>query len=277
MTLDDLKTELQQHFQDRLVTFVGSGLSVALGLPSMGDLSRSLRAQLPGLLDIGTLAKWRVVEAELDAGADLETALGHSDDDQLNHHIRNIVAEDIGSAEASALDKIFKRTVVAPFPRLLKHLTFANNRAEVITPNYDRLIEFSTELAGFALDTTFSGSLFGALDDKASRDSLSYFVPGLRRSPMPVRKYRAHVVIYKPHGSLDWYLHEGTTPIRSAMRVDAPRLMITPGANKYKKDMRDLSIPIESGPTKQSMRLQDTSCSAMVSMIHSSSNIYGPA
>jgi SIR2-like domain len=233
MTLEELKQELQSHFSDRMVTFVGSGLSIPLGLPSMGDLAASLLTELPGVLSVSSSAKWDVVADLLRAGVDLETALKDSDDDTLNQKIRTVVARSIGSAEKVALAKLFSGTLVAPFSRLLRHLTFATGRAEVITPNYDRLIEFSTEIAGYGVDNTFVGSLLGKFDPKSSRDGLSQFVAGRRPNDPPIRRFKNQIAIYKPHGSLDWYLRN-EIPVRCGFDLDAPRLMITPGANKYR-------------------------------------------
>jgi hypothetical protein len=40
-------------------------------------------------------------------------------------------------------------------------------------------------------------------------------------------------IILKPHGSFDWY-KSGTTALRCTLELDAERLIITPGLNKYK-------------------------------------------
>ncbi len=42
-----------------------------------------------------------------------------------------------------------------------------------------------------------------------------------------------HAVVLKPHGSLDWYRKE-TEPVRCTFPIDAPRLIITPGLNKFR-------------------------------------------
>jgi hypothetical protein len=45
-------------------------------------------------------------------------------------------------------------------------------------------------------------------------------------------RYRRHVRLWKPHGSLDWYLRNDE-PFRTPYPVELPPLMITPGASKY--------------------------------------------
>jgi len=233
MTLDELKQELQGHFAEKMVTVAGSGLSVALGLPSMGDLATALLRDLPSLLDVVTASKWRVVANDLHSGVDLETALSRCGDEQLDQQVRKVVAKEVGSAEKRAMQAMFTGALVTPFSRILNNLTFSSGRAEVITPNYDRLIEFGAELAGYGVDTTFTGVSFGTFNVRLSKDSLSEFAAGKPGRVPITRKFRRHVVIYKPHGSLDWYLQRDT-PVRCSFDVDAPRLMITPGANKYR-------------------------------------------
>ena len=46
MELDALKKRLQEHLTDGLVTIVGSGLSIAEGIPGMGELASHLLATL---------------------------------------------------------------------------------------------------------------------------------------------------------------------------------------------------------------------------------------
>ena len=58
MDLDALKLRLQNHFSDGLVTIVGSGLSVAEGLPSMGQLAAHLLAEIPVHLPGKSMALW---------------------------------------------------------------------------------------------------------------------------------------------------------------------------------------------------------------------------
>src|ERR1700761_7826317 len=117
MTFDELTQVLQEHLSDRLVTLVGSGMSCAMGLPSMGDLAAELLVKLPSVLDDATKIKWIPVAEKLHAGLDLETSLKDSDDDTLNRHIREIVADEICAAEEVAFKRITQGSIKAPFQR----------------------------------------------------------------------------------------------------------------------------------------------------------------
>ena len=234
MTLDELKSRLQKHFADRMVTIVGSGASAALGLPTMADLAEQLQLVIPGLVAPSSLTNWQAISAELDAGTDLESALKAVDiEEQLLSNIVQAVGDFVFEKERLVIEQLVNGKIVFPFSGLLRHIVFATGRAEVITTNYDRLIEFAAELAGYGVDTTFAGTVYGRFDPRLSRDALSQVVPGKGRIAA-VRRFRKHVLVLKPHGSLDWYQHNGE-PARCWARINAPRLMITPGEGKFRK------------------------------------------
>ena len=86
MELTDLKRHIQEHFRDRLVAIVGSGLSAGEGLPTMGQLESHLRAEVPKHLPAGSAGEWKLVEEELAVGDGLEAAL---------HRMQ--VSEDLGA------------------------------------------------------------------------------------------------------------------------------------------------------------------------------------
>ena len=87
MELTELKRQIQDHFRDRLVTVVGSGLSASEGLPTMGQLESHLRGEVPKYVSAESAGEWEQVEAELAIGDGLEAAL---------HRVQ--VSEDLGAA-----------------------------------------------------------------------------------------------------------------------------------------------------------------------------------
>jgi hypothetical protein len=108
-----------------------------------------------------------------------------------------------------------------------------NTGVPVITTNYDRLLEIGAECAGLGADTMFVGRNVGILNERES--TLSFcrdYRKASRRGELQLI-YRHRVVILKPHGSLDWFLLNGE-PVCCPYPLDAPRLIITPGLNKYR-------------------------------------------
>lgn len=228
-----LKQRLQSLFTDGLVIVVGSGLSCAEGLPGMWQLSNHLKDVLPDRIGGEDEDAWANVAGQLDAGVGLEAALHKvAVSEVLEAAIVQATAEYMLAEEVKTLGDCVDTGRTLRFARLLPHLSPANpKRVEVVTTNYDRLIEFAVESAGWGVDTGFVGRLLGRHDPSESDKS---FVKGVAKgSRLTKLLYRDRIRLYKPHGSLDWFqMPHG--PVCSALPISAQRLLITPGAGKYR-------------------------------------------
>lgn len=234
MDLGQLKKQVQDHLTDGLVTIVGSGVSAACGLPTMGALAEKLLERLPERIEGDLANEWRTVALALEAGQGLEDVLTNvSAESELNGHVATVVAEIISEAEAVVVNAVLAGETTLPFSDLLPYIIFHTDRLPIITSNYDRLIEFSAELNQIGVDTCFVGQHYGIFDQQKSKESLGYATRTRTRTDIK-RVYRQHIALFKPHGSLDWYEHDGN-PIRSSFPIAAPRLMITPGHRKYRQ------------------------------------------
>ncbi|MDP8213490.1 MAG: SIR2 family protein [Candidatus Zapsychrus exili] len=75
-------------------------------------------------------------------------------------------------------------------------------RLNIFTTNYDRIIEFGTELAGIRLIDRFVGTVNPIFRSSRLNIDMHYNPPGIRGEP----RYLEGVVYFtKLHGSLDWY------------------------------------------------------------------------
>lgn len=232
MTPDQLKQRLQDHLTDGLVLVIGSGLSSAEGLPGMGALAAHLQAKLPTQCPPESLPKWEPIANDLEQGIDLETTLlKNPPDAALESFIMTLTAEFVGAAEGEVIKEVILGERVLRFTRLLKHLLKPNSGIPVITTNYDRLIEVATEMAGFGVDSLFVGAYIGKFNSKESRLSLCRAIT--QRRKLVHLSYADHIVLLKPHGSLDWFVRNGD-PVRTSLVSSGQRLMITPGANKFR-------------------------------------------
>lgn len=230
MDLAKIKVRMQEHFTDGLVTIVGSGLSVAEGIPGMAGLASHLMEQVPDRLEGNSKAGWSPIADELASGTDLETTLlKHAPDAALEARIVEATAELILAAETKILGGAIEGAVRLRFSRLLAHMLKPKSGIPIITTNYDRLVELAVELEGLSLDTLFVGTHVGKLCPEESKYSLCRGVKKVKKEV--VRTYAPYALVLKPHGSLDWYM-KGGTPIRSSTSLPKP-LIITPGLNKY--------------------------------------------
>lgn len=224
-------TELQSHFGDGLVIVVGSGLSCAEGLPSMGALATHLNAEVPNLVSDADHSQWINLATEIDA-VGLEAALlKKPPSPSLEAAIVACSADLVAAAERRVIAQVFGGRRTLRFTRLVKHLLKPSAGIPVVTTNYDRLLEIAVEEAGLGADTLFVGDFAGTLNEVESRMS---FLREVKLQAKMVRyRFRDRANIFKPHGSLDWYYRVGN-PVRYAGQLDLPRLIITPGLNKFR-------------------------------------------
>jgi len=234
LQLSEIKRKLQEHLQEGLLVVVGTGLSIAEGIPGMKDLAEHLKREIPKKLVIAD-AGWNQVVANLDIGKNLENAM--KDVTLLSSTVDAIILETAKIVFADEL-KVFERVIsgknVLPFTVFIKHLFKAGKKFHLITPNYDRLIELATEAAGLGVDTRFFGYLHGQVNSKRSADAhRESYASGRNRDfrTLPC------LCVYKPHGSLDWYEVDGKI-IRTPINIDKVPIIITPGISKYRESFR---------------------------------------
>lgn len=231
LELHELKLLLQRHFTDGLVTVVGSGLSCAEGLPGMGTLASHLEATVGTALSVADQARWAEI-VPLIAVKGLEGALlEKAPTASIEAAIAASTADIISKHEREVIEEVFAGARILRFTRLLKHLLKPAAGVPVVTTNYDRLLEVAAEEAGFGVDTMFVGHYAGQLNEQESNIG---FLREVTLKAKNVRyHYRQRVNIFKPHGSLDWYMRDGR-PVRHFGDLHVPRLIITPGLNKFR-------------------------------------------
>ncbi len=232
MNIHALKAKLQNHFRDGLVTIVGSGLSCAEGLPGMSELTEFLRGNIPERVDGADQQNWTRILELLDAGLNIEEAMLRNPPSQtVEARIVDAVAGLLVDREASVVAEVVRGNKVLRFTKLLAHMLKPETGIPVITTNYDRLLEIAAERAPLGVDTMFVGHHIGILNEKESR--MSYCRSARLKSRYVRLEYADRVLLLKPHGSLDWYLLNND-PVRCPLALSEPRLIITPGLNKFR-------------------------------------------
>lgn len=235
LALTEVKRHLQDHLQEGLLLVVGTGLSIAEGIPGMHQLGQHLQNVIPQRLVTAPDSAWVNMVAVLNAGDHLEAAMGKVNLKATTvDAIVEATAQFILEKELEVFARVISGVKILPFTTFVKHLFRAGKKFHLITPNYDRLIELATEAAGIGVDTRFVGHLFGHPDPKRSADSHreSHMV-GKNAAFRPV----ANLCIYKPHGSLDWF-DIGGQVVRCPISTGKTPIIITPGASKYRESFR---------------------------------------
>lgn len=208
-----------------------------MGIPGMAELAAHLNKAVPDRI-IGLPKEvtdcWAVIAAKLEAGDDLETAMTNiASSGDLMSIIAEETADLIEGRESEVIGRILTQPDVEPLGLLLRHIASTNRIADVITPNYDRLIEVCAARAGLRVDTLFYGHTVGRLDKQLSSSELLKPI-----APVVVGRASIKLTFYdkirlsKPHGSLDWYFVNGEC-LRSSVKIQAERRIIVPGNTKY--------------------------------------------
>lgn len=231
MTLDAIKSHLQELLGDGLVTIVGSGLSCAEGLPGMTELANYLSTALGPGLSTADIALWEEIKALLGRG--LEAALlAKAPTATLEAVISATTGLLIASRERQVVSEVFNGKRKLRLTRLLSHLLKPPAGLPIVTTNYDRLVEIAVEEAGIGADTMFVGRFSAPLNERESK--LSFCRNVTYRKPHFTYHYRPRALICKPHGSLDWYIRDGKPVSYAGELPDVSRLIITPGQNKFR-------------------------------------------
>jgi hypothetical protein len=211
------------------VIILGSGASIAAGIPGMGELRDFLLTfPDPAGYTPKELEPWQAFKNAL-AGTDLESALQQA---ILPEHLDDVMVEAtwnfLQPYDIKAFDELLLRTSPYPLTRLFQHLLRSTNREiDVVTPNYDRLAEYAAELGQIYHETGFSyGHLRRRLGDARQTVHLS-------GNPCD------RVNVWKVHGSFDWFRDEHG--VIRALPVSYPKpanwkpAIVTPGLQKYRR------------------------------------------
>ncbi|ENQ3079545.1 SIR2 family protein [Bacillus sp. WLY-B-L8] len=236
---DQFYREVQSFFSSNTVLVVGSGLSCAEGLPGMWGLAAELIKKVPEELQENSQKKWDNIKNDLlnnegliKDDANLEaTLLKYPPNEDIEVAIRKITTNYIKEEERQVIHKTIIGEKRLRFSSFIKRFRIPETGLVVICTNYDRLIEIACEVEGIPVDNLFYGKNISELNEKKSQMS---FCERIERNGKIVRKvFTKKVLIYKPHGCLNWYWSNGK-PINSAFDLNIERLIITPGANKYR-------------------------------------------
>lgn len=231
MELSALKKRLQKHLGDGLVLVIGSGLSCAEGVPGMGPLGRHLVTHIPASLSPDDNKLWEDIYPLIETDGLEAALLKHAPTPSLEAAIVQSTGDFIASAEAGIISEVFSNTRTLRLTSLIPHLLKPDTGIPIVTTNYDRLVELACEEAKLGVDTMFSGHFAARLDPQ---DSYWSFCRSVKLVGKNVRyNFASKANVFKPHGSLDWYHREGN-PVRFAGSLPLPRLIITPGLNKFR-------------------------------------------
>lgn len=233
-TFDDIVEEIKQKNLSRNnmpKLIVGTGLSVIYGVPGMNELALHLEREIDKSSSKKLKEIWKrhhnnIKKNGLEAGLASLT----QEENVLVDAIKPITARYILESEEKLHEKILEKTT--GFCKLLAYLSdtvsVCKKMIDIMTPNYDRIIEIVCDSLEIGVITGFNGNLYGK------------FNKNLLKQPTDVYncKNRTWVRLFKPHGSINWINEEGNEYLTNDYEVLKAKAeyieIVTPGSSKYK-------------------------------------------
>lgn len=255
-----MKSKIYRTIQDRIgrtnvkVTIVvGTGSSISVDCDfGMGALEKYLKDTIPKLIshDMGLQQEWEKVLQKRSEGVDFENSLNEiQQDSELLDTIIRETARFVTSINHKHVPALLKGEVHVPistlFKKLSNKLSTQNPTIDIITPNYDLLLEYALRNEQIEFTDGFYGNIQKELNwDEAGRDFLRPSDYSSRRSPK--WKVKPHFRLHKIHGSLNYFELDGkivrddTLTFCGNDTIDhfidtIDRFIITPGSTKYKR------------------------------------------
>jgi hypothetical protein len=230
MTIDELYQTSQSYINTPGLPLVvlGSGASMAYGLPGMWELAQELKTIT--ITDKQDQPCWKQFLSLIDS-LDLESVLLKV---TLTENALNKVIQKTWQFINGRDLQMFNSTVIKndefPLANLFKHfLTSSSKSLHIITTNYDRLAEYAASSINLYPYTFFNaghiGEFIGEQDDCFTR----------------AKGCSGVASICKLHGSLDWfsintsYLKYKSIPLQQVIPLNATPCIITPGIEKFRR------------------------------------------
>ncbi len=137
---------VQEVVGEGLVIFAGSGLSASYGMPTMADLSRAIVKRVEqGKEEDRQIEKhsgWLEAKRNFASGCGLEDVLEKVSGD-LRALLKRAGIAEIDESEKKAIQSITGSEQDTGLERLIAAAMRASSRLDVVTTNYDRLIELA--------------------------------------------------------------------------------------------------------------------------------------
>ena len=206
-SVDELKDKVfsivQNFLQYPPVVIWGSGATAGFGMPGMGSLSDCLKIKLKGF------------DGSLN---DLEKELGDPKYEPQMPLIRSIIWNEIKESDEKVLGNLLKNQ--EDFLGIKEMIDIFSkpypNNLNIITTNYDRVLEHTMSYFNISYTDGFSGQNMSIFNENLFKEKKSI------------------VKLVKVHGSLNWFDVNGKIRYSSQEIADAHKI-IPPGKKKYEE------------------------------------------
>ena len=224
---------IQEVIRSIPVILLGSGASCACGIPGMVKLGGFLNDNIS--TNETFREDWSRVYALLDEG--LENALQKSGaNDNLINFITGITAEYIRKEDCKLFKKLILNEIYLPLSSIIDYIFSGHvQKINIITTNYDRIVEYACDMARIPYTTGFTGGYY----KEFSLDKSYELYQRVIKRKVTRTRFQAfndnvpHVKLFKLHGSIDWFTCDGKIISINNSFEEVKPLIVAPGLRKY--------------------------------------------
>ena len=229
---DIKKRNLSRNDMPKLV--VGTGLSIIYGIPGMRELALYLTEAINKSGNVELIRMWKNRHVAITSNG-LEAGLANLSQEEtvLVDAIKILTAQYILQSEEQQHEMIIETDT--GFSKLLAYLkgtaSVNNGIIDIMTPNYDRIIEIVCDKLGIGVITGFYGNIY------------CKFNKNLLRQPSEIYNCKkcAWVRLFKPHGSINWINENGNEYLTNNYDILQKKAeyieIVTPGSSKYREGL----------------------------------------
>lgn len=219
MEINEFFRIAQQYVRDVPLMLIGTGGTIPYGIPGMKELSEHLIASLDDKYNADM--QWDAFKSNINSGQDLESALT---DLSLKKEILDAIILQtwilVNNADLNLFYEILESKTVLPIAKLIKKLFEPHPQCvNIITTNYDRVVEYACDQIKVNIDKRFVG----------------HYIKWFSNSKLQTGKV---VNLIKVHGSLDLFKDRNdyvySIPLQKEIPTNLIPEIVTPGEDKYK-------------------------------------------
>ena len=244
MDLDEIYQEIQERLRKQLALIIGTGSSISVDVAfGMGALESHLKSVIPSVIlgDNQAESEWKLVLDNLNRKIDFENSLNVVKSDFLLESIIIETGKHVAKVNYQNISKISigEIPIIALFERLKNALSYTNPIIDIITPNYDLIIENALSHCDLDYNDGFYGGIQKKFDWVQSEQLFNRLENNSKTGKIYLKVY-PHIRLHKVHGSLNYFVKSDNVYRNDSLSYfentdDYERFIITPGETKHKR------------------------------------------
>lgn len=244
MSIDEIYQEIQERLRRQLVLIIGTGSSISVDFDfGMSALESYLKKVIPLEIkgDKQAEKEWNLVLNCLKESIDFENSLNVVKSELLLNKIIKETGKHVAKINYKNISRISlgEIPIIQLFMRLKNLLSYTNPIIDIITPNYDLILENALSHC----DIDYNDGFYGGIQKRFNWVESEKFYNRLENNNKTGKLYSKvypHIRLHKVHGSLNYFIKNDNVYKNDSLSYhensgDYERFIITPGETKHKR------------------------------------------